>query len=386
MDYLDGKITKEEFIRTRGVENTQRSCRNALRMLDKYTQSTYQKTGEQVVLEIANEISKDGKYDRLFRFTNNFVQWLQQDHNDITIKKRMHEEPLRKHGARSVETIITYVKAFYEEYGQIDFSERKFKRMVKLPKQINVELYPLSRDEIKLIVNRVMPKRKALYMIMKDTGLRIREAMLIKKGDFDFNSTPVSLYIPPNHDKTNSTNQTRYITRETVGFVEAYANNKSDDEYLFIKSADNIIELCQNESVLFSRARKLVGLNERYEHNNRHKITLHSFRSFCATILADKYGEEFAHGYIGHSKYLGQYIRNKKKVPEKFLSVENELMIYHHVEVVDETERVMELELKMQTQQQTVNELIKALSELQKEKEVYANEELEIQKLKNNLT
>ena len=102
--------------------------------------------------------------------------------------------------------------------------------MVKLPKHVKYEPYPLSRDEIKLILDRVMPKRKALYMIMKDTGLRIREAMLIKKGDFNFNSTPVSLNIPPNNDKTNSTNETRYITRETAGVVEAYASNKNDEE------------------------------------------------------------------------------------------------------------------------------------------------------------
>ena len=76
MDYLDGRITKEEFIKSRGVENTQLSCKWALNLLDYYTQSTYQKTGEQVVLEIEKEISKDGKYDRLFRFTNNFVSTL----------------------------------------------------------------------------------------------------------------------------------------------------------------------------------------------------------------------------------------------------------------------------------------------------------------------
>ena len=382
MDYLDGKITKEEFIRTRGVENTQRNCRNALRMLDLYCEHTYQKTGEQVVADIANEISKDGKYDRLFRFTNNFVQWLNEDHPDVKLKHHFYQDTLRKHAPRTIENIISYTKSFYEEVGQIEFSERKFKRMVKLPKQVKYEPYPLSREEIKLILDRVMPKRKALYMILKDTGLRIREAMLIKKKDLDFNSEPVSLYIPPSNDKTNSTNQTRYLTRETAGVVKAYAEKKSDDEYLFFsKSVDNIINICQNEGILFKRTRNQLGLTARYEHNNRHKITLHSFRAFCATTLADKFGEEFAHGYIGHSKYLGQYIRNKKKVPGKFLQVENELMIYHHVEVIDETERVRELELKMHSQQQTVNELIRTISELQKEKELYHKTELELQKL-----
>jgi hypothetical protein len=34
MDYLDGSITKEEFITSRGTENTQRSCKSSLKMLD----------------------------------------------------------------------------------------------------------------------------------------------------------------------------------------------------------------------------------------------------------------------------------------------------------------------------------------------------------------
>ena len=375
MDYLDGRITKEEFIKSRGVENTQLSCKWALNLLDYYTQSTYQKTGEQVVLEIEKEISKDGKYDRLFRFTNNFVQWLQEDHENLMIKKYRHSEPLRKHGAKSIRIVISYIKAFYEEYGQIDFSERKFKRMVKLPKMVRFELYALSREQIKMIINRVTPKRKALYMILKDTGLRVQEGLLIKKGDFNFKTTPVSLNIPPNHDKTNSTNQTRYITRETRQFVESYAKDKNDEDYLFIKSIDKLRQTVQNEMGLFGRTRVKLGLAEKYEHNDRAKITLHSFRAFCATTLADKYGEEFAHGYIGHSKYLGQYIRNKKKVPEKFLKLENELMIYHHVEVIDETEKVMGL-------QQDVSELKSIMEQLMEQKDISTKLQLEIQKLK----
>jgi hypothetical protein len=92
-----------------------------------------------------------------------------------------------------------------------------------------------------------------------------------------------------------------------------------------------------NEGKLFDYLRKKLGFTQKYESNNRHKKNLHSLRAYCATQLAEKYGEEFAHGFIGHSKYLGQYIRNKDKIAEKYLRAENYLMIYETVEVVDQS-------------------------------------------------
>jgi integrase len=383
MDYLDGRITKEEFIKTRGTKATQNGAKFALNLFGYFTNQQYQKTGQEVVLDIEKEIEKDGKYDRLFRLTNQFVQWLQEDHLDIKIKKNHASTTIRKHTASSIKVIMSYIKQYYEEYGQIDYSERKFKRMVKLPKVVKQELEPLTKEQIIKIINRASPKRKAIYMIMKDTGLRIQEVLLIKKRDFDLNSTPVKLDFAAINDKTNSTNQTRFITSETREFVEPLLESKNDNDYLFITNRDNVRQAVTNEEGLFGRTRKRLGFTERYEHNNRHKITLHSFRAFCSTQLAEAYGEEFAHGYIGHSKYLGQYIRNKNKVPEKFLRAENMLMIYKSVEVIDDSERVRELEMKFDRQQHDVTELKQIYEELTQLKDKSTKQQLEIQRLQN---
>ena len=383
MDYLDGRITKEEFIKTRGTEAAQDGAKYALNLFGYFTNQQYQKTGQEVVLDIEKEIEKDGKYDRLFRLTNQFVQWLLEDHLDIKIKKNHASTTIRKHTASSIKVIMSYTKQYYEEYGQIDYSERKFKRMVKLPKIVKQELEPLTKEQIIKIVNIASPKRKAIYMIMKDTGLRIQEVLLIKKRDFDLNFTPVKLDFAAINDKTNRTNQTRFITSETREFVKPVLESKNDDDYLFITNRDKVRQAVTNEEGLFGRTRKKLGFTERYEHNNRHKITLHSFRAFCSTQLAEAYGEEFAHGYIGHSKYLGQYIRNKNKVPEKFLRAENMLMIYKTVEVIDDSERVRELEIKMERQQHDVTELTEIMNQLAAQKEILTEQRLEIEKLQN---
>ena len=340
MSYLDDKITTEEFIKNRGAVKTQKLARSSLNLFDLFTKATFDgKKGEKVVLDIKKEIDKDGNHNRLFILTNKFIQWLLEPHADIKVKTNNHDVSIGKHTASSVKTIISHIRAYYEEFGQIEYPERKYRRMVKMPKIVSVEPYALTKEEIKQLCEVSTTHRKVLYMILKDTGLRIQEALLIKKDDFDFNFTPVSLNIPPNHDKTNSTNQTRYITSETMEFLELYLKSSEVKEYLFIPRLEHLHQQEQNEERIFDIARKKLGFTKRYEHNNRHKIVIHSLRAFCGTVLAEKYGEEFAHGYIGHSKYLGQYIRNKKKYPEMFKRIENEFMLYKTVEIIDDSER-----------------------------------------------
>ena len=384
MDYLDSRITTEQFIQFRGTKASQTGTKTALNLLGYFTKATFDgKTAEEVVLDMQKAIANDGNYNRLFNLFNQFIQWLSVEHKDIKAQKYNSSQHIKAHTPASIRTTISHTRAYCEEFGQIDIPDRKFRRMVKLPKEIKYEPYPLTKKEIRLILDSVSLRRKALYMIMKDTGLREKEALLIKKQQINLDSTPVSIDIPPGNDKSKSTNPLRFITKETAKVVEAYSKEIQNEDYLFIKNLKNIDQACHTEITLFSRRRKKLGFFKTYEHSGRNYITLHSFRAFAATVMAEKYGEEFAHGYVGHTKYLGQYIRYRKTMAEKFQRVENDFNIYETVEVVDESEKVKELEIQMQTQQQTVTELMKAITELQKEKDLYAKEELEIKKLKN---
>ena len=87
MSYLDTRITRDEFIKTRGVTSTQANARTSLNLFDHFCSELYQKNGESIVLDIEKAISDDGNYDRLIRLTNSFVQWLLEVHLDIMQKK-----------------------------------------------------------------------------------------------------------------------------------------------------------------------------------------------------------------------------------------------------------------------------------------------------------
>ena len=125
--------------------------------------------------------------------------------------------------------------------------------------------------------------------------------------------------------------------------------DKIQDNDLVFGKNENPKKAVVNEMMIFKWYRDKLGMNDRYESNNRHKKNLHSLRAFTSTQIADVHGEEFAHGFIGHSKYLGQYIRRKEKIPEMYKRVENKLMIYEQEIIVENTESEVEL-LKKQVQ------------------------------------
>ena len=360
MSYLISRITREEFIKTRGAETTQSNARVALNMFDHFCQGTYDKTGEQVVLDLELVCKQDSNYDRVFKLVNNFILWLGQDHPELRINMCNKIMGKPKNHPSTIIRYVSSIRQFLEEFGQIEFSERRYKRLVKLPKVIDQELEPFRAKQIREFVDTSSRKRKPLYMTLKDSGMRIGEAMQIKRSDIDLESNPVKIEIRAEYTKTKQS-RTTFVTRETKPFLVRLLKNLVDNDLVFTKNP-NVNQSVNTEETLFARTRDRLGYTQRYSHNNRFKINLHAFRAFTATQLAEAYSEEFGHGFIGHKGYLKQYIRNKDQLAKKYLQAENFLMIYESVEVVDSSEKVKELEGEIVKTQQLQQELLRALS------------------------
>jgi len=356
MSYLDTEITRDEFINTRGAEKTQMGAKSSLNLFDRFCESSYKENGDCVVKNLELAIKKDGNYDRLFMMCNNFVLWLQVDHPEIMIKKNHYATSMKKHNPSSIKKTIHVLRQYFEEFGHLEFSERKFRRMVRLPKKIEEDQEPFTKAEIRQFVDNAMPKRKALYMTLKDSGMRISEAVQLRKKDIDMTANPVAITISATYTKTKK-GRISFITRETKPFLQRILNEKNDEDRVFgVNNSKRKSVL--NEEVCWMRVRDKLGFTDRYESNGRHKKNMHSLRAYCATQLAEKYGEEFAHGFIGHKGYLKQYIRNKDKIAEKYLRAENSLMIYESIEVVDSDERVIKIQAQLDKQGRLVQELL----------------------------
>jgi integrase len=360
MSYLVSRITREEFIKTRGAETTQSNARVALNMFDHFCQGTYGKSGEEIVLDLELVCKQDSNYDRVFKLVNNFILWLGQDHPELRINMCNQIMGKPKNHPSTVRRYVSSIRQFLEEFGQMEYSERRYKRLVKLPKVIDQELEPFIANQIREFVDTATRKRKPLYMTLKDSGMRIGEAMQIKRSDIDLESNPVKIEIRAEYTKTKQS-RTTFVTRETKPFLVRLVKNLGDNDLVFTKNS-NVNQSVNTEETLFARTRDRLGYTQRYSHNNRFKINLHAFRAFTATQLAEAYSEEFGHGFIGHKGYLKQYIRNKDQLAKKYLQAENYLMIYESVEVVDSSEKVKELEGEILKTQQLQQELLRALS------------------------
>ncbi len=114
MSYLETRITREEFIKTREVKRTQDQGKISLNLLDCFCKDQFQKDGDTVVLDISNAVNQDQNHDRMFRFCNTFIQWLLLDHPNITINLGRRIRHMKKHHPNTIKVHIGYLRQFFE--------------------------------------------------------------------------------------------------------------------------------------------------------------------------------------------------------------------------------------------------------------------------------
>ena len=90
---------------------------------------------------------------------------------------------------------VVTAKNFLEFY-DIEFSPRKFKLKVKLPRNIRRNKEALSKDDIITILNSCSDIRLKTYvMLLASTGLRAVEALSTRVSDYNFDTDPATLFV-----------------------------------------------------------------------------------------------------------------------------------------------------------------------------------------------
>ena len=119
----------------------------SLNLFDFFCKETYQKNGDEVILDIENIIKQDANYARLFRLCNSFILWLREDQHDCIVKKHLFSISVKKHNPSSNKRIISILRQYLEEFRYLEFLERRFRRMVRLPKEIEEESESFKKEE-----------------------------------------------------------------------------------------------------------------------------------------------------------------------------------------------------------------------------------------------
>ncbi len=358
MSYIPETKTKEEFLASFKSEGRRGVAKSGIKAFDLFCTNRYQKNASEVVDDLVNEV-KNGKVEKTYVLLSQFVDWTSKDHPGIIQRIGMngsYKRVMTKLSPKTSRNYLGVIRNFIEDVGGIDINERKLHKRIKFSKSEVDELEPLTHEEIRLFCDHAKSKQKLLYMFLKDTGCRIGEAVGIRKKHIKIDKNPIEVHIPANITKTGKS-RIVYITLETRPMLLNRVEKMELDDLVFGVN-QNRAKSVDNEEQIFAATRKKIGLIDRYETNNRFKKNIHSFRAFTCTQVADVHGEEFAHGYIGHSKMLPQYIRYREKLPQKFKQVEPKLMIYEKLDVLENEEEVSRIQAQLDKQGRLIQELL----------------------------
>lgn len=310
--FLLKKKTKKSFIE--GILSLKLSTRenyaSALHQFEKFCCDFYDGRNNE---EIANELKLIPQSDRdevYYGLLQDFVNWL--------VKKGLSSGTVNLYYQ-----IVTY---YFSHLG-IRVHPIDLKQNIKRPKKIKEKLHVLTRTEI-LRIFEVTPKHRImLYLTLIGSGMRIQEAVSLRKKDLDINKKRIQIEIPAEFTKAQ-TSHTTFVSKEAEELLRPHLESLDNNDLVFATNS-NPYHAKMTEIEAFTRYRDRADLKECYQSTGRHHISLHSFRSYFFTRARRIHDTDVAHGMIGHTTYLDMYDRkDDDEKLELFLKVESELKIF----------------------------------------------------------
>lgn len=352
MSYLPKTLTLEDWFsrvyRKGKSENSVKVAKSAINAFEAFCLNEYDKKPEDII----NELQKSND-DRRYILLNNWVAYLDEDHPE-------HKQ--RKRDPSTIRAYFSFLKSHLRSQG-IKLNADDVKDFIQFPTKIKQFRKALERKTIKLILDNSSPKRRALYLTLLSSGMRIGEALALRKRDFDFTKDPVVIAIPGRFTKTRQARET-FISNEARKYVERLVKKKKESDRVFTDN-ENIKDAVDNEEDVFSYLRKKIGLLEKYEESVRHVVVIHAFRSYFHTKAAQKHGDSYAHALDGHGAYLATYYRlSSAEKAKMYKELEPELTI-------DDSERLKIQNKKLEAEKselekkipQLVNEAVERIKE-----------------------
>jgi integrase len=364
VSYINKRLTEEEFFdkvyKQGKSKSSEKLVRAAISNLKYFTQDKYKKTRFDVLDDLTKDFEKTKNTELVLRFLQDFIDWLDTDHP--TIRYRTHPNdmkgrPLLKKDEEAIRGYVGRIRRYIKLCHGIKIDDDDYQDYLIFPTndEEDEEAEPLEKEEFKLILDNVRnPRRKTMYMVMKDTRLRIIEALRVKKKYFDLTKDPVTLTIPKVIQKNKRTSKTTtvMISRETTPGLRRILKNIEDEDLVFTDN-HNDITARNNEETVWNRLVKKIGFIEKYK-SGHIKKNIHSIGAFTITALKEATKDaDYAHGYGRHKLYLAQYIRlTEERKIQLFRQSESYLSLYEQAPVVtDQDERITKLEQKLEKYQ-----------------------------------
>ncbi len=265
----------------------------------------------------------------------------------------------QKHGRGNytIRVLFSNLRKYLLHLG-IKTNEQDIKEYLTFGKRTREERYPLSNEEYSKIINGLArnPRLQALFLALGSSGMRIGEAVNLKKKDLDITKERIKVNITTD-TKTRAARST-YISKETQKILEPILKNLEPDDYVFARKGCKLEERSVGTSL--NRTLFRMGFGKKYQSNGYSKITTHNFRSYFFTKAARRHGENYAHRMTGHGGYLMQYDRmTEEEKLEMYKELEPDLVIF------DQTRNELEIK-RLQEENKSIEELRAEVTELRR--------------------
>jgi len=270
--------------------------------------------------------AKENDFRKVCLSLDNFIQFLNEDHPEITLRKNQFATGFKKKSGKTIKTYFGFVKSYLRICHDVRLTIDDVKDFITFPRPRKEPRKAIDIKVLKELFRNASPSRRALYYVLVSSGMRVGEALALTPNDFHLDENPVRVTIDAEITKTKEGRET-YISSEAVDKIKPIIETKKKDEKIFAVAEENPKAVIYEEKVFFD-LRKKLGLLEKYKNSNRFVVNIHSFRAYFHTKASQKHGSEYANALDGHGAYLKQYYRETpEERAKKYKELESSLFI-----------------------------------------------------------
>jgi integrase len=271
------------------------------------------------------------------------------------------------------------------ELNDVPISSTKWRLKVKPLKAEQADKTPLSKDDVRKIILGCQSHRlRTFVQTIAATGMRSNECLSILTKHVNLETG--TIYLRKEHTKMKKA-RTVLLTQECVAQLKLWIEYRNRIRRLVDKNGnisykrkpllpdtlffstgrfderyENPHDLYKVLSLDFANTLDRIGLRERRDVDNRHKITLHSFRSFVKTTISDLGYQDFSEYFIGH-KHSTYWSKPYSEILKLFHTVESYLT-YLDYSALDA--KGADIETKLDQKDRELHDVRSQLAELSK--------------------
>ena len=159
------------------------------------------------------------------------------------------------------------------------------------------------------------------------------EAAALRLMDVDFSITPTRISVRKEFSKTKR-GRTIYCSDEATKhlhkLVQMHRTKRPQDLIFAVRSDTRTTRAIYNRILeQFEKLQYIADKDQRKENSKRRKITLHSFRRTCYSVLSKNVSSDFANWFLGHNHSV-YWTHTEEERREIYATVQKYLTILNY--------------------------------------------------------